>query len=237
GAGPIGCWRAVMARGRGAGAVFLSDVSRQRLDLALAAVGGFVDDARVATDDNRPAEVLERTNGAGADRISVAAPSKQAQQAALEMAAKRARVVYFAGLPKHDPVSPLDMNQLHYKELAILGAYGATTPRGAPAKNNPAPQKGGPPPGRLGGPPPPVPDHHGLPQPAPEGAGPGGDPPVPPGADLRGVRDHPLRDRPEDGRGPVTGPYVIGCDVGSQGTNAALYAADGRLVASAYVPY
>jgi L-iditol 2-dehydrogenase len=43
------------------------------------------------------------------------------------MAAKRARVVYFAGLPKHDPVSPLDMNQLHYKELAILGAYGATT--------------------------------------------------------------------------------------------------------------
>jgi L-iditol 2-dehydrogenase len=127
GAGPIGCWQAVMARDRGAGAVFLSDVSRQRLDLALAAVGGFVDDAWVAGTDNGPAEVLERTGGAGADRISVAAPSKQAQQAALEMAAKRARVVYFAGLPKHDPVSPLDMNQLHYKELAILGAYGATT--------------------------------------------------------------------------------------------------------------
>ena len=67
---------------------------------------------------------LER--GLGPSRISVAAPSKQAQQAALEMAAKRARVVYFAGLPKHDPVSALDMNQLHYKELAILGAYGAT---------------------------------------------------------------------------------------------------------------
>ena len=59
-------------------------------------------------------------------RVSVAAPSKQAQQAALEIAAKRARVVYFAGLPKHDPISALDMNQLHYKELAVLGAYGAT---------------------------------------------------------------------------------------------------------------
>jgi xylulokinase len=35
----------------------------------------------------------------------------------------------------------------------------------------------------------------------------------------------------------MSGPYVIGCDVGSQGTNAALYAADGRLVASAYEPY
>jgi xylulokinase len=33
------------------------------------------------------------------------------------------------------------------------------------------------------------------------------------------------------------GPYVIGCDVGSQGTNAALYAADGTLVASAYESY
>ena len=58
--------------------------------------------------------------------MSVAAPAKPAQQAALEMAAKRAKVVYFAGLPKHDPVSPLDMNQLHYKELSVLGAYGAT---------------------------------------------------------------------------------------------------------------
>jgi xylulokinase len=35
----------------------------------------------------------------------------------------------------------------------------------------------------------------------------------------------------------MTGPYVIGCDVGSQGTNAALYSADGTLVASAYEGY
>jgi xylulokinase len=32
----------------------------------------------------------------------------------------------------------------------------------------------------------------------------------------------------------MTGPYVIGCDVGSQGTNAALYSVDGTLAASAY---
>ena len=35
----------------------------------------------------------------------------------------------------------------------------------------------------------------------------------------------------------MTGPYVIGCDIGSQGTNTALYAADGALVASAYEGY
>jgi L-iditol 2-dehydrogenase len=126
GTGPIGCWQAVMCRDRGASRIYLSDVNRERLDVALGVVGNLVDDAWVAGEDNGVAEVLSRTGGTGAERVSVAAPSKQAQQAALEMAAKRARVVYFAGLPKHDPVSPLDMNQLHYKELAILGAYGAT---------------------------------------------------------------------------------------------------------------
>jgi xylulokinase len=35
----------------------------------------------------------------------------------------------------------------------------------------------------------------------------------------------------------MTGPYVIGCDVGSQGTNAALYTAGGSLAASAYEAY
>jgi xylulokinase len=35
----------------------------------------------------------------------------------------------------------------------------------------------------------------------------------------------------------VSGPYVVGCDVGSQGTNSVLYAADGTLVASAYQAY
>jgi L-iditol 2-dehydrogenase len=126
GSGPIGCWQSLLARDRGAARIYLSDVSRERLDRALGVVGAFVDDAWVAGEDNGVEEVRSRTDGWGAERVIVAAPAKPAQQAALEMAAKRARVVYFAGLPKHDPVSPLDMNQLHYKELAVLGAYGAT---------------------------------------------------------------------------------------------------------------
>ena len=126
GTGPIGCWQAVMARDRGAAKVYLTDVSGERLKVALDAIGDVVDEAWVAGDDNGVEEVMSRTGGHGAERVSVAAPAKPAQEAALEMAAKRAKVVYFAGLPKHDPVSPLDMNQLHYKELEILGAYGAT---------------------------------------------------------------------------------------------------------------
>ncbi len=126
GTGPIGCWQAVMARDRGASKVYLTDVSGERLKIALDAIGHAVDDAWVAGEDNGVDEVRSRTGGHGAERVCVAAPAKPAQEAALEMAAKRAVVVYFAGLPKHDPVSSLDMNQLHYKELAVLGAYGAT---------------------------------------------------------------------------------------------------------------
>ena len=95
GTGSIGCSHAVMARDRGASKVFMSDVSAERLKIALDAIGQAVDDAWVAGEDNGVEEVLSRTGGVGAERISVAAPAEPAQQAALEMAAKRAKVVYF----------------------------------------------------------------------------------------------------------------------------------------------
>jgi L-iditol 2-dehydrogenase len=126
GAGPIGCMQAVLCRDRGAARIYMIEVSKQRLDLAMEVVGRFVDDSWVAEGDNGTEWVLDRTGGAGAERVIVAAPSKEAQAAALVMAARRARVVYFAGLPKADPISPFDANQLHYKELAVLGSYGAT---------------------------------------------------------------------------------------------------------------
>jgi len=126
GAGPIGSMQCLLARSRGAHNVFLLEVNPERVKLALDAVGSFVDDSWVPDADNGVAAVMERTEGFGADRVIVAAPSKEAQQAALAMAGRRARVVYFAGLPKSDPVMPFDANQLHYKELAVLGAYGCT---------------------------------------------------------------------------------------------------------------
>ena len=76
GSGPIGCWQAVMARDRGASKVFLTDVNRQRLDVALRAVGSFVDDSWVAGEDNGVAAAMERTEGRGPERVIVAAPSK-----------------------------------------------------------------------------------------------------------------------------------------------------------------
>ena len=180
GTGPIGCWQAVMARDRGASKVYLSDVSADRLEIALDAIGQAVDDAWVAGEDNGVEEVLSRTGGVGAERISVAAPAKPAQQAALEMAAKRAKVVYFAGLPKHDPVSPLG--------------------------HEPAPLQGAVRAGRLRRDASPVPHHDGLPRPQAGRAREGRHAPVAAREDRRGVRDDPRRHRSEDGRHAVTRP-------------------------------
>ena len=126
GGGPIGCMQAALVRNRGAGRIYLLESSRDRLELALSVIGQFVDDAWVPEPDNGAEAVLRRTEGRGAERVMVAAPSAAAQQAALVMAGRGSRVVYFAGLPKSRPVIDFDANQLHYKELSVHGAYGAT---------------------------------------------------------------------------------------------------------------
>jgi L-iditol 2-dehydrogenase len=126
GAGPIGCVQALMGRSAGAGRILLGDVSEGRRALADQVVGDVVDEVFDPGDDNGVAFVEGATRGAGAERVIVAAPAKPAQQAALRMAGPAARVVYFAGLPKHSPTVDFDANEMHYKELAVLGAYGAT---------------------------------------------------------------------------------------------------------------
>jgi len=126
GAGPIGCVQALMARSRGADSILLGDISEGRRRLADGVVGDVIDELFDPGEDNGAAFVEEATRGEGAERVIVAAPARPAQQAALRMAGPAARVVYFAGLPKHSPTVDFDANEMHYKELAVLGAYGAT---------------------------------------------------------------------------------------------------------------
>jgi L-iditol 2-dehydrogenase len=126
GAGPIGCVQALMARNAGAGRIYLVEVSPSRAELSRRIVGDVVDEVIEPGPSGGADEVLELTDGWGADRVIVACASPAAQRAALRLAAPAAKVVYFAGLPKSRPVIDFDANELHYKELAVLGAYGAT---------------------------------------------------------------------------------------------------------------
>jgi L-iditol 2-dehydrogenase len=122
GAGPVGCLHVGLARARGARKVLLADVRPERLELARPwGADVLVDSSR---DDLRQ-RVLDETGGVGASVVIVAAPSRAAQEQALTLAAKRGRIDFFGGLPKTDPNISLDANLVHYRELAIMGAYGS----------------------------------------------------------------------------------------------------------------
>ncbi len=121
GAGPIGIMHAVLSRLQGAQKVIVLDNNPRRLEMAK----GFDIDAAVlvSPDGAHRAEVAEITGGFGPDVVIVAVSAAAAQNDALEIAGKAGRVNFFAGLPKSDPVAPLNINHVHYKELEISGSY------------------------------------------------------------------------------------------------------------------
>ncbi|MUL43007.1 alcohol dehydrogenase catalytic domain-containing protein [Streptomonospora sp. PA3] len=124
GAGPIGCMHVRMARARGAERVFLVELNRGRLDMSARVVGP--DAAIAAGETDAVQEVLRLTGGRGADVVVTAAASNRAQQDAVRMVGRGGRISFFGGLPKADPVIALDSNEVHYRELTIVGANGSS---------------------------------------------------------------------------------------------------------------
>ncbi|HRX54448.1 MAG TPA: zinc-binding dehydrogenase [Verrucomicrobiales bacterium] len=121
GAGPIGIMHACLARLQGAQKVFVLDNNPARLEMAKRFdIDGV---ALVREDGGHRDEIREWTDGFGADVVITAVSAAAAQNDALEIAAKAGRVNFFAGLPKSNPIAPLDVNQIHYKELVVSGSY------------------------------------------------------------------------------------------------------------------
>lgn len=124
GAGPIGILHLKLARLRGALRVIVSEPSADRRQQALALGADRVVDP---IHDDLRAVVLAESGGRGADVVIVAAPSKAAQQSAIDIAAIGGRINFFGGLPKHDPTIQLDSNTVHYRELVITGTTACST--------------------------------------------------------------------------------------------------------------
>lgn len=124
GSGPIGCLHVRLARARGARAVYLVELGRERLDMASQAVRP---DAAICSEEEDPVEAVRTlTDGRGADVVITAAASGAAQEQALQMLAPRGRFSLFGGLPKDRPTITLDSNVVHYKELMLMGANGSS---------------------------------------------------------------------------------------------------------------
>ncbi len=124
GAGPIGCLHVRLARSRGASAVYLIDINADRL--ALSADRVHPDATIDGSQEDVVDAVMKLTDGRGADVIITAAPSAQAQEDAVAMAAPRGRVSFFGGLPKDNPIMRCDANKVHYSELYLIGANGSS---------------------------------------------------------------------------------------------------------------
>jgi L-iditol 2-dehydrogenase len=124
GAGPIGCLHVRLARARRAARVFLVDLNPGRLRLAADLVKP--DAALVASEVDLVAQIAELTDGRGVDAVIVAAASGRAQEQAVRLAARQGRISLFGGLPQDDPVIALDANEVHYRELTIVGAHGSS---------------------------------------------------------------------------------------------------------------
>ena len=121
GAGPIGMMHATLARLQGAQKVLVLDNNPSRLRMAEQFdIDGTI---LVEGDGIHREKVKEMTGGFGADVVIVAVSSASAQNDALDLAAKAGRVNFFAGLPKSNPIAPLDVNHIHYKELVVTGSY------------------------------------------------------------------------------------------------------------------
>jgi len=131
GSGPIGCLHVRLARARGATRVFLVELNRERLDRAAGLVSP---DAAICAGETDPVDaVLKATDGRGADVIITAAASGQAQEQAIQMAARQARISLFGGLPKDNPIISVDSNLVHYRELTLVGANGSSPAHNAEA--------------------------------------------------------------------------------------------------------
>jgi len=119
GAGPAGCMHIQLSKLNGAAKVFITQRSRERLNMAKR----FDPDRLIASSSENLHEIImNETNGLGVDVVYVCAPSVKAQEEGFQLLAPRGRINFFGGLPKDDCRITLDANRVHYTELFISGA-------------------------------------------------------------------------------------------------------------------
>jgi L-iditol 2-dehydrogenase len=124
GAGPIGVMHMIVAKARGADRVLVSEPLELRRKQALELGADQVVDP---VNEDLSFKVQKVSEGRGANVIIVAAPSKFAQESALQIAAIGGRINLFGGLPKNDSLIRFDSNIVHYKELLVTGTTACST--------------------------------------------------------------------------------------------------------------
>ena len=124
GAGPIGILHAELARAAGARVLLLNRSAQRLADVRDMGYDTYIETGA----DGGVQAVLDVTEGRGADVVIVTAGSAAAMAAGIAMTARMGRVSLFAGLPQDAPPLPLDVNLIHYRQIALHGAF-SSAPR------------------------------------------------------------------------------------------------------------
>jgi L-iditol 2-dehydrogenase len=120
GDGPIGLMHAQMLRHRGAYTVLVGLLDHR---LAVAERLGINRTVNAKRED--PLVVVkEVSDGRGGDMVVLAAGSAPVLRQAIDLAARRGQVLYFAATLA--PEVTLDLDLIHYKELRLVGSYDST---------------------------------------------------------------------------------------------------------------
>lgn len=121
GGGPIGFMHACLAKAIGCEKVVIVDPAFDRL----VKFGKNFSDI-ILWDLNKinlKQEIMEITNGFGADVIITACPAKKAQIDSFDLIGSKGRISFFGGLSKDDSIIQIDSNIIHYKEISVFGAF------------------------------------------------------------------------------------------------------------------
>ncbi|SFP81144.1 alcohol dehydrogenase catalytic domain-containing protein [Salibacterium halotolerans] len=121
GAGAIGCMYIAALKRMGAARVIAVQRSAPRRQKAAEAGADRVVDPSI---ENMSDIMNEETNGLGADRVIVTAPSAELQNEALDIVRKTGSILLFAGM-KSAEAPPFDTDKIIYKQLRVTGTHGA----------------------------------------------------------------------------------------------------------------
>jgi len=121
GGGIIGVMNGLVARARGAKEITIIDISQERLDVHQKL--GLPFDNWVNSGTTDPvAWAMKKTDGSGVDAVVIAASVSALAAPAFDMLGHAGHLSIFAGMPKSDPVKPVDLNLIHYREMHVHGA-------------------------------------------------------------------------------------------------------------------
>ncbi len=121
GAGIIGVLNALVAKARGVEEVIVVNRSQPKLDM-IREQNLPIDYLMNSRDTDPVAWVNEHTGGAGVDGVVVSASAKSLVNPGIQMLALGGHLSIFAGFNKADPLEPIDLNLIHYRELHVHGA-------------------------------------------------------------------------------------------------------------------